>query len=71
MQTDDAVQGMFNIIKNIRWRDSEESESLKWYYAENCHYIVKDTETNAYWFVTAKSPVNACDYVIGKLGGSK
>ena len=68
MQLDTTIQSFFQSIKNIRWRECEENDRLQWYYAENTYYVVNDKETNAYWFVNAKSPVKACAYALSKLG---
>lgn len=67
MQIDVTIQNMFKAFKNIKWRECESNSRLSWYYAEDMHYIVTDSKTNAYWFVKAKSPASACEYVIRKL----
>ena len=66
MSVDKAFQDVFKAMKNVKWRDCENSQ-YKWYYAEDCHYIIKDEKTNALWFVKAKSPQNAFDIVKNKL----
>ncbi len=67
MSNDKVIQDAFVAIKNVKWRDCEENERFQWYYAEGMHYVVKDNETNAHWFVKAKSPMTAYEYVKGKL----
>ena len=70
MQIDTTIQSMFTIFKSIRWRDCEEDSNYEWYYAESMHYLVHDKTTNAYWFIKAKSPSNAYDIVLRKVGGN-
>ena len=67
MQADSVIQNVFTVLKNIRWRDCESNNQLEWYYAESTHYVIHDKETNAYWFIKAKSPTTACDIALKRL----
>ena len=66
MQADSVIQEIFSVFKNVRWRDCETDTQFEWYYAESMHYVIHNKETNAYWFVKAKSPASACDIAIRK-----
>ena len=69
MQTDSVIQSFFAVLKSIKWRDCETDVQFEWYYAESMHYVIHNKETNAYWFVKAKSPASACETVIKKMKG--
>lgn len=70
--TDDTIQAMFTLLKDgyIRWRDCEDNQDYEWYYAEATHYMVREKKTGAVWFVKAKSPSYALEYVANKIGGN-
>ena len=71
MQTDVLIQTLFKSLSTIRWKDYDSNPRFRWYYAENNCYFVNDKVTNGMWFVQAKSPVKACDYVIAKFENGK
>lgn len=67
MQTDTAIQTIFNVLKNVTWRKCDNNDRFEWYYAESMHYVIHDTLTNGYHFVKAKSPNNAYEVVAKKV----
>ena len=68
INSDDAIQMIYTVVKNIRWRDCDENSEYEWYYAEDMHYMVRNKKTSAIWFIKAKSPSNAYDIVMKKVG---
>ena len=69
MQVDSVIQSFFTICKNIKWRKFDNDSRLEWYYAENMQYVIHDTLTSGYYFIKAKSPINAYDIVEKKVYG--
>lgn len=67
MNADTVIQNAFTAMKNVRWRNCEENTGYEWYYAEDCHYIVRNKVTSACWFVKAKSPNSAFEIVMKKI----
>ena len=66
MQTDAVIQTIIKALPNLKWKEYEGNDQLQWYYAENNFYIVKDVTSNCYWFISAKSPSNACTTVMNR-----
>ena len=67
MQPDTVIQALFNVLKEIKWRECESNDNFEWYYAEAMHYIVHEKATDSYYFVKAKSPNNAYETVRKKI----
>ena len=67
MQTDIAFQTVFSAIKKVKWRECEQNNLYEWYYAESQIYIIHSKESDAYFFVKAKSPLNAYEHVVESL----
>lgn len=70
MNNDSVIQRIFTTLKELKWRDCEQNPDYEWYYAEDMHYIIRQKQTNACWFVKAKSPLTAFEYVINKMKGA-
>lgn len=66
MQIDSAIQTICASLKKIKWMPY--TDNIEWYYAESSTYVVHNTKDDAYYFVKAKSPTNACEHVIGLIG---
>ena len=69
MQIDSIIQTLFTSLKNIKWRNFDNDNRLEWYYAESMCYVVHDKTSNAYYFIKAKSPINAYDTAYKKVYG--
>lgn len=67
MRTDSAIQEAFKALKAVKFTEYEINPRYQWYYAEDCHYVVNDTKTNAIWLIKARSPLSAFDAVQNKL----
>lgn len=70
MSADKVIQETFLTLKTVKWHDCEEDNNFQWYYAEDSHYVMNEKRTNAYWFVKAKSPIKAYEYVKGKIANA-
>ena len=68
MNVDTTIRNVFKEMKSILWRAFEQNERFAWYYAEDCHYVVKDTKTGAYFFIKGKSPDSVYETLMKKIG---
>lgn len=65
MSIDKSIHEVYEKLNNgyIRWHDFQEvgvdEHYYQWYYAENRLYVIQDVMTGEWWFVMARSPVNA------------
>lgn len=71
MNADSVIQTIFSTFKNIRWRECDENQNYEWYYAEDCHYVIRNKITSAYWFIKAKSPNSAFEIVMKKINNER
>lgn len=65
MKTDKAIHEVYNYFegKEIRWHDFSEvgldEPYSRYYYAEECLYVIQDVMIGSLWFCEASSPAMA------------
>lgn len=63
---DEAIHATYKALHGgIRWHDFREVGAdepyYDWYYAENRLYIIRDRLMEQYWFIQARSPLEALE----------
>lgn len=73
MCVDMAIQNAYKALKSVRWHDFREvggdEPYFDWYYAENQLYVIRDRVMEQYYFVKARSPLDALKEFKGRIDG--
>lgn len=65
--TDETIRACFHIIHGVLWREFVYDRRYQWYYAEKRLYLIRDSYTDAVWFISASNPMEALFEVFLKI----